>query len=108
MADKTVNYTTLFMFLRALEKAYKWKEGHYFIPVISIIPDERFPAYKTVKIIVEEVKSAIGEIDYVHRFTAQSVINSTIINRGYSYQKAINDVIEEMMRLMIEHYGNVV
>ena len=108
MANAIDNYKTLYMFLRAIGKAYKWDSGHYFVPIMSVTANDKFPGYKTVKIEVEEMKVSPGKAETLQRFGAQSVANISGAYKDKLFQKAIDDTIEELMIRMIEHYGTTV
>lgn len=105
MAGKANNYKTLYMFLRAIQKAHKWDSNHYFIPVMATVTNDKFPGYKTFKIEVEEIKVSVGKVETLQRFGAQSVANISGTYKDELLKKAIDDVTEELMIRMMEHYG---
>ena len=106
--DNKFDYRPLYIFCRAFEKANKWESGHYFIPTMSIIPN-KFPSYKTFRIDVVEMNTALGPKGIMQRFCTQQVINTSgVIAVSVLCQETIYKMIEDMIQRMLEHYGTKV
>ena len=106
--ENKFDYKPLYIFCRAFEKANKWESGHYFIPTMSIIPN-KFPSYKTFRIDIVEMNTALGSKGIMQRFCTQQVVNSSgVIAVSELYQETIYNMIEDIIQRMLEHYGTKV
>ena len=107
MGPKEIDYKPLHIFLRAFCAGNKWENTHYFIPMANISSNTRFPGIKVIKLEVVEIDTK-KEVKEVQRFLEQYTLSSAESSIPNSIQNTADKVIENMIKRIIQYYGNIV